>query len=70
MYKLEKDKTQQHKYLIIERIAFEDAQFQLEITDIQYVNLSCRVIASDALPQFDCKNDLENNYKLDENTVV
>ena len=39
-HKLTKPKTKEHKALITGKILFEDAQFQLDMTDIEFVDLS------------------------------
>ena len=58
-----KPKTKHHKDLIIGRITFEDVQFQLDMTHIEYVYLSRRDIASNPVSDFDYFDEVQGPFK-------
>ena len=55
--------------MIIGRIAFEDVQFQLDMTHIEYVDLSRRDIVSNPVSNFDYFEEVQGQYKQAENTI-
>ena len=55
--------------MITGRVAFEDAQFQLDMTDIEFFDLSKRDLKTNKVSHFDCKCFFYNNFKVENDTV-
>ena len=67
--RLIKAKTKPQKELIIGRIIFEYVQFQLDMTYIEYFDLSRRDITSNPFSDFDYFDEVQGPFKKAENTI-